>query len=560
MKINDVERITGLTQKAIRLYESKGLISVSRGENGYRIYSSDNVEALKHIKLLRSVGISVSDIKLYFCGVMSIEELIDKRKAEILNESGKSSENYLICEKILNKEPLESLESDDTFVEKDETKPDSHGFLSVGIDIGTTTVSAVVYDIDNAEQLEAYSIPHASYACSDIRSEQSTSIILEKAERLLYHILDSYDKIKSIGLTGQMHGIVYINDEGEPLSNLINWQDKRADQALEGGESVCQAIERITGEKIATGYGIATHYYNMLTQGVPSEAIGFCSIMDLFGMKICQIKKATTHTSVASSFGLFDVKNGAFMKEKLSLLGIDESFLPRVTEESISLGKCRGIPVYVAIGDNQASFLGSVGEDEQGALVNIGTGSQVSAISDYFKASGELEVRPFVNGKYLACGSALCGGYAYSMLESFFRAYMVSAGAQERPQYDVINKLALDAYKNGKEGLCVDTSFFGKRNNPDIRGSISRIDRQNLTPDELALGVLKGMCNELYELYDGFHEKKARIVASGGAIRKNELLKKLIEDKFGVPVLVSEVKEEAAMGAAIFCMLSSMEK
>ena len=216
------------------------------------------------------------------------------------------------------------------------------------------------------------------------------------------------------------------------------------------------------------------------------------------------------------------------MKEKLSLLGIDESFLPRVTEESISLGKCRGIPVYVAIGDNQASFLGSVGEDEQGALVNIGTGSQVSAISDYFKASGELEVRPFVNGKYLACGSALCGGYAYSMLESFFRAYMVSAGEQEKSQYDVINKLALDAYKNGKEGLCVDTSFFGKRNNPDIRGSISRIDRQNLTPDELALGVLKGMCNELYELYEGFHEKKARIVASGGAIRKNELLKKLI--------------------------------
>ena len=73
MKINDVERITALTQKAIRLYESKGLISVSRGENGYRIYSSENVEALKHIKLLRSVGISVSDIKLYFCGVMSIE-------------------------------------------------------------------------------------------------------------------------------------------------------------------------------------------------------------------------------------------------------------------------------------------------------------------------------------------------------------------------------------------------------------------------------------------------------------------------------------------------------
>ena len=47
MKINDVEKITGLSRKAIRLYESKGLISVSRDENTYRNYSSEDVEKLK---------------------------------------------------------------------------------------------------------------------------------------------------------------------------------------------------------------------------------------------------------------------------------------------------------------------------------------------------------------------------------------------------------------------------------------------------------------------------------------------------------------------------------
>ncbi len=555
MKINDVERITGLTQKAIRLYESKGLISVLRGENGYRIYSDENIEVLKHIKLLRSVGISISDIKLYLFGVISIDELIDKRKVEILNESGKNSEKYLICEKILNKESLDTLKSDDSFVEREEARLDTHGALSVGIDIGTTTVSAVVYDIDQGEQLEAYSLPHSSYIYSDVRSEQSVLAIIEKSEKLLYHIIDSYEGIVSIGLTGQMHGIVYINSEGEAISNLINWQDKRADQILDCGKSTCQIIEEITGEKISTGYGIATHYYNMRTQNVPSEAVGFCSIMDLFGMRICKTKKAITHASVASSFGLFDVKKGIFMKDKLSLLGVDESFLPSVTSESVSVGKCREIPVYVAIGDNQASFLGSAGENEESVLVNIGTGSQVSAISDYCEPTAELEIRPFVGGKYLLCGSALCGGYAYSMLESFFRSYMISADAQEESQYKTMNKLASEAYENGNVGLCVDTSFFGKRSNPNIRGSITSIDAQAFTPSALILGVLNGMCNELYELYDAFPQKRARIVASGGAVRKNEVLKKLIEDKFGMPVSVNEIKEEAAMGAALFCTL-----
>jgi DNA-binding transcriptional MerR regulator len=64
LKINEVEKQTGLTQKAIRLYESKGLIQVSRNENGYRDYSFDAIETLKTIKLLREAGLPIADIKL----------------------------------------------------------------------------------------------------------------------------------------------------------------------------------------------------------------------------------------------------------------------------------------------------------------------------------------------------------------------------------------------------------------------------------------------------------------------------------------------------------------
>lgn len=556
MKINDVEKITGLTSKAIRLYESKGLINIIRDANGYRNYSDSDIETLKTIKSLRSIDISVSDIKLYLFGVVSIDELIEKRKSEILKESGKNSEKYRTCEKLANGNYIEEPLYKECFTEREDSDS-NYGGISVGIDLGTTTVSAIAYDIDNKKLIESYSIPHNSYIYSDFRSEQSAAVIIDKAKRLLYHIIDSYKGIVSIGITGQMHGIVYYNEDGEAASNLINWQDKRADQITESGKSACDEIFELTGERISTGYGIATHYCNMKAGSIPQNACGICSIMDLFAMNICGIKKAITHTSVAASFGMFDVEKGDFKREKMSQLGINTEILPFVTEKSAIIGECRGIPVSVPIGDNQASFLGSVQNNNECLLTNIGTGSQVSAVTDFRKFSGDIEIRPLIEGKYLICGSALCGGYAYSMLEQFFRSYAAAAGIGDVSQYEAINRLAREAYENGEEGLLVNTSFLGKRSNPDVRGSIENIGRQNFTPSALVLGVLKGMCSELYSLYKKFENEKTHIIASGGAVKRNEILRRLMEERFCMKVSANTVGEEASMGAALFSALAS---
>ncbi len=564
MKINDVEKETGLSQKAIRLYESKGLLVIARDENGYRNYSDENIKVLKIIKRFRSVGVSIADIKLFLFGVMSLEEVMNKRKEEIRKESGINSEKYRICEKISEKTDFDELNAVASFTEKEEDQKEPHGNLAVGIDLGTTTVSAVVYDIDRKKQIEAYTIPHHAYLCSDPYSEQSVSVILEKSEKLLFHILNSFSEIVSIGLTGQMHGIVYTDENGNPLSNLINWQDKRADLPLEGGETTCERIRRMTGESIATGFGLATHYYHLQNRLVPKNAVCFCSIMDLFGRKICKLQKVVSHTSVAASFGLFDVKKGCFHKKALSLLGISDAFLPEVTGESVIIGACRGIPVSIAIGDNQASFLGSVGTSTDAILVNIGTGAQVSMVCNDLRAPtkfrGDTEFRPFIDGKFLFCGAALCGGYAYAMVEKFFRSYLVSAGMQDLSQYKTINQIAEDAYRKGEMGLDIDVSFLGKRSDPALRGSIKKIDRQNFTPSALVIGVLKGMCNELYELYEAFGEKKTHIVASGGAIKKNAVLKNLLSDRFGMSVSVNATDEDAALGAALFSAYAARKR
>ena len=184
--------------------------------------------------------------------------------------------------------------------------------LCVGIDIGTTTISALVYDIDNKQQVEGYTVPHSSYIASGDFSTQSVTVIMDRSKELLYNILDTYNVV-CIGVTGQMHGIVYVNENGKAVSDLINWQDKRGDLPIENGESACQRIKKLTGVDVFTGYGLATHYYNLINGLIPEKAVGFVSIMDLFAMEICQIKKPVIHTSVASSFGLFDIKAGRFI-------------------------------------------------------------------------------------------------------------------------------------------------------------------------------------------------------------------------------------------------------
>jgi len=62
MLINEVCKITGLTKKAIEYYEEKGLIAPKVEENGYRNFSSEDVEKLKEITVLRKLGLSISEI------------------------------------------------------------------------------------------------------------------------------------------------------------------------------------------------------------------------------------------------------------------------------------------------------------------------------------------------------------------------------------------------------------------------------------------------------------------------------------------------------------------
>ncbi len=226
MYINDVTKNTGLSKKSIRFYEGKGLLSVERHENGYRFYSQDNIINLKKIKLLRSCGVSVTDIKLLFNDAITIEELLNKRKKEIEKEYGIYSNILSKISETFKNYQNENFDSKITFEETIYNDTKVSDYLFFGIDIGTTTISGAIIDTKNNTTVETYTLPNNTYIKSSLPCfcEQSPTLILEKVKKLADLIIKTYPNLKAIGVTGQMHGIVYIDKKFTvPLRTALDY-------------------------------------------------------------------------------------------------------------------------------------------------------------------------------------------------------------------------------------------------------------------------------------------------------------------------------------------------
>ena len=418
--------------------------------------------------------------------------------------------------------------------------------IYVGLDIGTTSISAAA--VGNDKVIKTFNLPSEAGIEKGV---QSVDKIINALFSLLKTVENEFKNIAAIGLTGQMHGIMYVDGDGSMLSPLYTWQNDFGDRLYGESETYCEAAKRITGIHTASGYGLITDFYLRKNELVPRGAAKLCTITDYAAMKLTGRKSPLIHPTNAASLGFFDIKKGAFMAEALEKLSTDTDILPDIGNDLSIVGYYNDIPVHIAVGDNQASFIGALGTDEGSLLVNVGTGSQISLVcSEPDTVEEGFEIRPFFGEKYLKCYSALCGGSAYAVIEHFFRSFLTAAAGSTDDLYDVLAHVAEGHDKNCH--LKVNTTFSGTRADPDIRGSISGINTENFTPANLIYETLCGIADELYTAYLKMDDKKGfkKLAASGNCVRKNPLLIRIITEKFGMTPAISENTEEAAAGAA----------
>ena len=102
MKINEVEQLIGITKRNIRFYEKEKLIEPSRNErNGYRDYSENDVENIKKIAYLRTLGISIEDIRSIISEKAILQEMLERQNEVLKSQIADLIKAKLMCEKML---------------------------------------------------------------------------------------------------------------------------------------------------------------------------------------------------------------------------------------------------------------------------------------------------------------------------------------------------------------------------------------------------------------------------------------------------------------------------
>ncbi|MEI6580014.1 MAG: FGGY family carbohydrate kinase, partial [Eubacteriales bacterium] len=152
----------------------------------------------------------------------------------------------------------------------------------IGLDIGTTKICVIVIETENGEVLRTVTSDNDTQITGSDSFEriQSPDLILEKCFSLVKELTDAFADIACIGITGQMHGILYLDKKGEAISPLYFWQDESGNEPFNETQSYAEYLTELTGYKMATGFGGTTYFCHSNNGKVPANAVKFCTIHD----------------------------------------------------------------------------------------------------------------------------------------------------------------------------------------------------------------------------------------------------------------------------------------
>lgn len=422
---------------------------------------------------------------------------------------------------------------------------------ALGIDIGTTTICLVVYEEESKTVVDGSS--RKNVFLPDCFCQDPERIAAQVTE-MLTDLVEKNGPVCAIGVSTQMHGILYVDERGQAVTPYYTWKDESGNLPFEGGTWAGCLAEK-TGYQMYSGYGTVTHFYLDKIGRIPKKAVFLCNIGDYIVMRLCKNTVPRQDISVADSLGGLMADRSGFDRAALQAAGVSTCYYPEVAKEFLPAGFWRGIPVYPAVGDNQAGFYAAAGQQEDTICVNVGTGSQVSLFSQrgYFVRTGEI--RPFPMGGNLYVQASVNGGKVYEKLAGFWEETVFAFTGLHIDAYETMRRLGEQKEETSLGALPL---LYGSRGKENTSGRIVGLTEENFHPQDLIRAWVSGMARELYQMYlelpKELREKRTKLAGCGNGIRKNSLLKQEIEKAFGMPVTLKEIKEEAAAGAAMLAL------
>ncbi len=443
--------------------------------------------------------------------------------------------------------------------------------IVIGLDIGTSGTKAIAMDDSGAllaSALEEYPLhsPKPGWAQQDPADWERAAFaaLARLATEVPIH------EVKGIGLSGQMHGSVFLGANQEVLHPAILWCDQRtAEQcdAITGKVGEARLIEMVSNPAL-TGFTAPKILWLRDHEPAIYEKVRKVLLPKDY-IRLRLTGEFATDVADASGTLLFDVKRRNWHGELMSLLGIDTDFMPPSFEGPEITGTLSakaagrtglpaGIPVVAGAGDCAAGGIGT-GVVRGGVLsMSLGTSGVVFAFADEVKTDPRGRVHTFchaVPGKWHMMGVVLSAGGALQWFrDTLCDAECTVARNTGKDPYEYITAAAAQA-PAGAEGLTFLPYLTGERTphkDPFAKGAFIGLSLRH-GKAHMARAVLEGVAFAMRDSLEIIRElgvpvHEARATGGGG---RSPLWRKILADMGRVPMVTLNVDEGAAYGAAI---------
>lgn len=451
--------------------------------------------------------------------------------------------------------------------------------IALGMDIGTSGTKAIAVDEHGAviaSSLAEYPLltPKPGWAEQDPADWKRAA--LEALTKLAAALGPQRSAVKSLGLTGQMHGSVFLDGKGEVLRHAILWCDQRtARQCDEITEKIGAAalIEMVCNPALT---GFTAPKILWLRENEPRVYEKVRAVL-LPKDYIRYVLTGEYATDVADASGtlLFDVKNRRWHTELMSRLEIPPEFMPRAyegpeatgrlsAEISTATGLPKGIPVIAGGGDQAAGGVGC-GIVKPGVISStVGTSGVVFAFAEHVTLDPQGRVHTFchsVPGKWHVMGVMLsAGGSLRWFRDALCQNEKAVAAETGRDPYEYITAAA-DRIPPGAEGLLFLPYLTGERTphkDPFARGAFIGLSLRH-TRAHMARSVLEGVAFGMRDSLEIMREMRVpirEVRASGGGAR-SRVWRQIQADVNHAPLVTTNIDEGPAYGAALLAMVGA---
>ncbi len=443
----------------------------------------------------------------------------------------------------------------------------------LGIDLGTSATKTVLFHEDGRAVCEAareYPLLQPRNGWAEQRPEDWWEAARATIRAVLQKSGAAARDIRGIGISGQMHGLVLLDEKGAALRPAILWCDGRT------GEECAEITEKlgrdrliaITANPALTGFTagkilwVRRHEPDIYKKArhilLPKDYVRFKLTGEYF-----------SEMSDASGTNLLDVPKRRWSRDVLDMLDIDPALLPplkescdragNVTKEAAEeTGLHPGTAVAAGAGDNAAAAVGTGVVKTGKAFITIGTSGVIFAHSDTVQIDPLGRVHTFcaaVPGAYTVMSCSLAAGLSLKWFrDTFCMAECETAARMGVDPYVLLSEEAAKA-PAGAGRLLFLPYLMGERSpilDSNARGAFIGLSAIHTRRDMLR-AVMEGVVYSQRQNLDvlrGMGVAPDTMLATGGGA-KSPLWRGMMADMFGMPVQTVANTEGPALGAAI---------